>query len=125
MALGSGIPVVDALLPCARSARAADLERDIAQHRHPSVAGVQFLDFEQRNTHTRRPDSRQPLPGSFFDAFFFSVETLATVHADGVPGTGSKILVDYRDQGGALTGKLFPSGNLVDKIRMAQPAGRV
>ncbi len=37
---------------------------------------------------------------------------------DGVPGTGSKILVDYRDQGGALTGKLFPSGNLVDKIKM-------
>jgi len=37
---------------------------------------------------------------------------------DGVPGTGSKILVDFRDQGGALTGKLFPSGNLVDKIKM-------
>jgi 2-methylaconitate cis-trans-isomerase PrpF len=37
---------------------------------------------------------------------------------DGVPGTGSKILVDFRDQGGALTGKLFPSGNLVDRIRM-------
>ena len=27
---------------------------------------------------------------------------------DGVPGTGSKVLVDFRDQGGALTGKLFP-----------------
>ena len=37
---------------------------------------------------------------------------------DGVPGTGSKILVDFRDQGGALTGKLFPSGNLVDTIKM-------
>ena len=37
---------------------------------------------------------------------------------DGVPGTGSKILVDFRDQGGALTGKLFPSGKLVDTIRM-------
>jgi hypothetical protein len=37
---------------------------------------------------------------------------------DGVPGTGSKILVDFRDQGGALTGRLFPSGRLVDEIRM-------
>jgi len=36
----------------------------------------------------------------------------------GVPGTGSKILVDFREQGGALTGELFPSGNLVDKIKM-------
>jgi 2-methylaconitate isomerase len=36
----------------------------------------------------------------------------------GVPGTGSKVLVDFREQGGALTGKLFPSGNLVDTIKM-------
>jgi 2-methylaconitate cis-trans-isomerase PrpF len=46
----------------------------------------------------------------------------AKVHGDcvmdGVPGTGSEILVDFRDQGGALTGKLFPSGNLVDTITM-------
>jgi 2-methylaconitate cis-trans-isomerase PrpF len=46
----------------------------------------------------------------------------AKVHGDcemaGVPGTGSKVLVDFRDQGGALTGKLFPSGNLVDTIKM-------
>ena len=31
---------------------------------------------------------------------------------DGVPGTGSKILVDFRDQAGALTGKLFRSWSL-------------
>ena len=37
---------------------------------------------------------------------------------DGVPGTGSKVLVDFREQGGAITGKLFPSGNLVDTIKM-------
>ncbi len=37
---------------------------------------------------------------------------------DGVPGTGSKILVDFREQAGALTGKLFPSRNLVDTIKM-------
>jgi 2-methylaconitate isomerase len=36
----------------------------------------------------------------------------------GVPGTGSEVLVDFRDQGGAFTGHLFPSGNVVDTIKM-------
>jgi 2-methylaconitate isomerase len=36
----------------------------------------------------------------------------------GVPGTGSPILVDFRDQAGGWTGKLFPTGNLVDVITM-------
>jgi 2-methylaconitate cis-trans-isomerase PrpF len=35
-----------------------------------------------------------------------------------IPWTGSKILVDFREQGGALTGWLFPSGTLVDTIKM-------
>ncbi len=37
----------------------------------------------------------------------------------GVPGTGSPILVDFRDLGGVFTGKLFPTGNLVDAIVMS------
>jgi hypothetical protein len=36
----------------------------------------------------------------------------------GVPGTGSPIVVDFRDQGGGWTGKLFPTGNLVDTVEM-------
>jgi 2-methylaconitate isomerase len=36
----------------------------------------------------------------------------------GVPGTGSEILVDFCDMGGGFTGKLFPTGNLVDSITM-------
>jgi 2-methylaconitate isomerase len=37
---------------------------------------------------------------------------------DGVPGTGSQILIDFRDTVGAFTGKLFPTGNLVDTLTM-------
>ena len=36
----------------------------------------------------------------------------------GLPGTGAEILVDFRDLGGGFTGKLFPTGNLVDPIAM-------
>jgi len=36
----------------------------------------------------------------------------------GVPGTGAEVLVDFRDQAGGFTGKLFPTGRLVDSIAM-------
>jgi 2-methylaconitate cis-trans-isomerase PrpF len=36
----------------------------------------------------------------------------------GVPGTGSPISIDFRDQAGAWTGELFPTGNLVDTVTM-------
>jgi 2-methylaconitate cis-trans-isomerase PrpF len=35
---------------------------------------------------------------------------------DGVPGTGSKILLDYSETEGAATGKLLPTGNPTDVI---------
>ncbi|MEJ2717874.1 MAG: PrpF domain-containing protein [Deltaproteobacteria bacterium] len=35
---------------------------------------------------------------------------------DGVPGTASKILLDYCETAGAVSGKLLPTGNPVDKI---------
>ena len=35
---------------------------------------------------------------------------------DGVPGTGNKILLDYSETGGTLTGKLLPTGKPVDVI---------
>jgi 2-methylaconitate cis-trans-isomerase PrpF len=35
---------------------------------------------------------------------------------DGVPGTGSKILLDYSATGGTLNGKILPTGNPVDVI---------
>jgi 2-methylaconitate cis-trans-isomerase PrpF len=36
----------------------------------------------------------------------------------GVPGTGAEVLVDFREQAGGFTGKLFPTGRLVDTIQM-------
>ena len=35
---------------------------------------------------------------------------------DGIPGTGSKIVLDYLDPGGAVTGKLLPTGNVRDVL---------
>lgn len=35
---------------------------------------------------------------------------------DGIPGTGSKIVLDYLDPGGAVTGKLLPTGNPRDVL---------
>lgn len=36
---------------------------------------------------------------------------------DGVPGTGSKILLDFLDSGGAVTGKLLPTGKVKEEVR--------
>lgn len=35
---------------------------------------------------------------------------------DGVPGTGSKILLDFSETGGAISGKLLPTSNPVDVV---------
>jgi 2-methylaconitate cis-trans-isomerase PrpF len=37
---------------------------------------------------------------------------------DGVPGTGAKIELSFMDPGGATTGKLLPTGNVVDEIKL-------
>lgn len=36
----------------------------------------------------------------------------------GVPGTGAEISIDFSDTAGAATGKLLPTGNVVDKIEV-------
>lgn len=38
---------------------------------------------------------------------------------DGVPGTGARILLNFMDSGGAVTGKLLPTGNLKDEITLS------
>lgn len=47
------------------------------------------------------------------------VLTEGNYHIDGVPGTGAKILLHFLDPGGAATGKLLPTGSIVDTIRLA------
>ena len=42
---------------------------------------------------------------------------------DGVPGTGSPILLDYSDTAGGATGALLPTGRAIDELRT--PAGTV
>jgi hypothetical protein len=37
-------------------------------------------------------------------------------HIDGVPGTGAKIMLDFSDSAGAITGKLLPTGNTKDSL---------
>jgi 2-methylaconitate cis-trans-isomerase PrpF len=37
---------------------------------------------------------------------------------DGVPGTGAKIILDWADAAGALTGKLLPTGKVVDTLKV-------
>jgi 2-methylaconitate cis-trans-isomerase PrpF len=37
---------------------------------------------------------------------------------DGVPGTGAKIVLNFLNSGGAKTGKLLPTGNVVDEIEL-------
>src|SRR5689334_7313531 len=34
----------------------------------------------------------------------------------GVPGTGARILVDFADTAGGATGKLLPTGNMIDRL---------
>jgi methylitaconate Delta-isomerase len=41
-----------------------------------------------------------------------------TYVVNGVPGTGAEIKLHFVDPGGAITGKLLPTGNVVDKIKM-------
>jgi 2-methylaconitate cis-trans-isomerase PrpF len=46
------------------------------------------------------------------------VVTQGTYRINGVPGTGAEIKMHFLDPGGAITGKLLPTGNVADKIKM-------
>lgn len=39
-------------------------------------------------------------------------------HIDGCPGTGAKIMIDWSDSGGAVTGKILPTGNVKDVLNV-------
>src|SRR6266853_2054200 len=46
------------------------------------------------------------------------VVTQGTYQINGVPGSGAEIKLHFVDPGGAITGKLLPTGNVADKIKM-------
>lgn len=37
---------------------------------------------------------------------------------DGVPGTGARVTLDFADSAGSVTGKLLPTGNVVDELNV-------
>ena len=61
--------------------------------------------------------------GKIIHARFAVKDGLPVVSGDfaiaGVAGTGSMIRLDYLDPGGALTGKLLPTGNVVDRVALS------
>lgn len=65
---------------------------------------------------------RETATGKIIHARFPCAGGLPVVQGDfaiaGVAGTGAMIRLDYRDPGGALTGRLLPTGNVVDQIAM-------
>jgi 2-methylaconitate cis-trans-isomerase PrpF len=46
------------------------------------------------------------------------VVTQGTYSINGVPGAGAEIKMHFLDPGGAITGKMLPTGNVVDPIKM-------
>jgi len=45
-------------------------------------------------------------------------EVEGTYAIDGVPGTGAKIILDFSDSAGSITGKFFPTGNVTDNLHV-------
>jgi len=50
-------------------------------------------------------------------------DTEGNLKIDGVPGSGPEINLKFVDPGGAITGKLLPTGNVVDIISLANGRG--
>ncbi len=46
-------------------------------------------------------------------------QVIGTQQIDGVPGQGAPISLDFRETVGGLTGKVLPTGNVVDRIQVA------
>src|SRR5690606_12697260 len=61
--------------------------------------------------------------GKIIHSRFVVKDGLPVVSGDfaiaGVAGAGAMIRLDYLDPGGALTGKLLPTGNVVDRVTLA------
>ena len=53
------------------------------------------------------------------------IKSVGDFSISGVEGTGAKITVSFIDSSGAFTGKLLPTGNLVDYIKMDETTYKV
>jgi hypothetical protein len=74
----------------------------------PAVEPVTRVRIHQKNTNTLIVAEVPVQNGKFDEAGDYAI--------DGVPGTGSRILLRFVDPGGAVTGKLLPTGNPKDSF---------
>lgn len=77
-----------------------------------AVAPVTRVRIFQKNTGKRIVAEVPVKEGAFDEAGDYAIS--------GVPGTGSKIVLRFSDPGGAMTGKLLPTGNPRDTITIPE-----
>ena len=101
-------PVIDYTGNCGNSSAAVGpfaLLRGLIDPREPTTS-VRIYNTNTKKIIRSEFSVRQ---GAFQDEGDFKI--------DGVPGTGSKILLDFIDSGGSVTGKLLPTGKVREKIK--------
>jgi 2-methylaconitate cis-trans-isomerase PrpF len=106
--VGITAPVIDYTGNCGNTSAAAGpfaLLRGLIEPREP-VTRVRIY-----NTNTKKIIVAE---FSVHNGEFYSE---GTFRIDGVPGTGSKILLDFIDSGGSVTGKLLPTGKVREEIK--------
>lgn len=74
----------------------------------PAVAPVTRVRIHQKNTDKLIVAEVPVKDGKFTEEGGYAI--------DGVPGTGSRIILRFVDPGGAVTGKLLPTGNRTDRF---------
>ncbi|MGH7768289.1 MAG: 2-methylaconitate cis-trans isomerase PrpF family protein, partial [Candidatus Binatia bacterium] len=106
--VGIAAPVIDYTGNCGNTSAAVGpfaLLRGLIDAKEP-VAKVRIY-----NTNTKKIIAAEfPVRGGEF-------QSMGDFKIDGVPGSGSKILLDFLDSGGSVTGKLLPTGKVKEEIQ--------
>jgi len=106
--VGITSPVIDYTGNCGNSSAAAGpfaLLRGLIKPREP-VTRIRIF-----NTNTKKYIVAE------FSVKDGKFQSEGNFRIDGVPGTGSKILLDFLDSGGSVTGKLLPTGKVREEIK--------
>ena len=106
--VGITSPIIDYTNNCGNTSAAVDpfaLLRGLIKPREP-ITKVRIY-----NTNTKKVIAAE------FPARNGEFLSEGDFHIDGVPGAGSKILLDFINSGGAVTGKLLPTGRVKEEIK--------